>query len=131
MKSSSVTTPFGTTIALLLLALPQIINADCLVGDIMYSEGDSIGQIGLECINSTSFDGNTSVCGSDGQVIETEMELTCPDSVPYCMQCGPRGWGAALCLSTPDLGNRDCGDDNETEEDLPLSTPALGCPRKN
>eukprot|EP00571_Detonula_confervacea_P009424 CAMPEP_0172328374 /NCGR_PEP_ID=MMETSP1058-20130122/60317_1 /TAXON_ID=83371 /ORGANISM="Detonula confervacea, Strain CCMP 353" /LENGTH=1083 /DNA_ID=CAMNT_0013045487 /DNA_START=93 /DNA_END=3345 /DNA_ORIENTATION=+ len=85
--------------------------ATCLVGDIMHSEGDSIGHIGWECLNSTSYDGTASTCGPDGQIIETEMEFKCSESVPYCVQCGPRGRGAALCLSTPTT-DRDCDTDS-------------------
>jgi len=98
----------------------------------MFLEGQSTGHIGLECINSTSYDGTANVC-ANGEIIESEMQFTCPDSVPYCVQCGERGWGAALCLSTPDIGNRDCGneakailgnDGDDDEEFLPPSTPA-------
>ncbi|KAL9183772.1 hypothetical protein ACHAXT_004628 [Thalassiosira profunda] len=81
----------------------------CLVGDIMYQEGDSIGHIGLECIDDVAYDARASTCGPDGEIVETEEVFSCSGSTPYCMQCGPRGIGAALCLSSPDLGDRDCG----------------------
>lgn len=88
---------------LLHAAITGYASADCLVGDIMYQEGDSTGHIGLECTNTTSYDGNATVCGPDGQMITSTLQFTCPqDSVPNCVQCGPRGWGAALCLSTTD-----------------------------
>ena len=85
----------------------------------MFMEGQSTGHIGLECINSTSYDAESSVCGPNNEIITVETVMTCPPSSPFCMQCGPRGVGAALCLSEPDLGNRDCsngiggGDDQE------------------
>ena len=45
----------------------------------MYREGDSIGYLGLECLNSTSFDATESVwCGPDGVVVETDAVLACP-----------------------------------------------------
>lgn len=120
MKMTSSTLLVGTT-AIAVLTQAPVVNGDCLVGDIMYQEGESTGHIGLECFNSTSYIGSATACGPNGVLEDTEMEFTCPESVPYCMQCGPRGWGAALCLSVPDLGNRVCDND---EEFLPESTPA-------
>ena len=78
----------------------------------MFVEGQSTGHIGLECLNSTHYDARASVCGPNGQLVDSEVVYKCPDSVPYCMQCGPRGLGAALCLSVPDWGNRNCDDDD-------------------
>ena len=63
----------------------------------------------MECIDETDYDARASTCGPDGEIIETEEQYSCSGSTPYCMQCGPRGIGAALCLSSPDLGDRDCG----------------------
>ena len=109
----------GVTATLSLMSVTA--SADCLVGDIMYREGDSIGYLGLECLNSTSFDATESVCGPDGVVVETDAVLACPTISEYCVQCGTREPGAALCLSTPDLPS-DCvgvvaGDDEEEEEE--------------
>ena len=110
----------GVTATLSLMSVTA--SADCLVGDIMYREGDSIGYLGLECLNSTSFDATESVwCGPDGVVVETDAVLACPTISEYCVQCGTREPGAALCLSTPDLPS-DCvgvvaGDDKEEEEE--------------
>lgn len=122
----------GTALA----AIAHTASADCLVGDIMYQEGQSTGHIGLKCFNSTSYIGSATACGPNGKLEDTEMEFTCPESVPYCMQCGPKGWGAALCLSVPDLGNRVCADaddnndeaDDDDEDFLPVSTPAPATP---
>jgi len=72
----------------------------CLVGDIMYVEGQSTGHIGLECFNETSYYGSEGFCGSDGNIVDIENQFTCPDVAPNCVQCGPKGFGAALCLST-------------------------------
>jgi len=80
--------------------------ARCLNGDIMYLEGDSIGHIGLECTDDSTYEGSTSTCGPDGTFVEDVQTFTCPE---YCVQCGPRGLGAALCLSTPTT-DRDCGE---------------------
>ena len=111
-----------------------IASADCLVGDIMYLEGDSIGYLGLECFNSTSFDATESVCGPDGSVIETDAVLTCPTISEYCVQCSPREPGAALCLSTPDLPS-DCvgvvaGDEEEEEDPLVCEVGTSADPAK-
>eukprot|EP00978_Attheya_sp_CCMP212_P048900 scaffold592293_cov67-Attheya_sp.AAC.2 len=54
------------------------VEGNCLVGDIMYIEGDSFGYIGLECINETSFDASVSTCGADGVVVQAEEERSCP-----------------------------------------------------
>lgn len=98
----------------------------------MLVEGQSGGHIGYECINSTSYDGKQSVCGPDEEMIDVEKQFTCGETTPYCVQCGPRCWGGALCLSSPDVGNRPCAttcwedntDDAEVEDFLPPSTPA-------
>eukprot|EP00580_Thalassiosira_gravida_P010170 CAMPEP_0201642412 /NCGR_PEP_ID=MMETSP0493-20130528/26177_1 /ASSEMBLY_ACC=CAM_ASM_000838 /TAXON_ID=420259 /ORGANISM="Thalassiosira gravida, Strain GMp14c1" /LENGTH=296 /DNA_ID=CAMNT_0048116583 /DNA_START=20 /DNA_END=913 /DNA_ORIENTATION=- len=81
-------------------------DAECLFGDIMYMEGDNTGHIGLECIDGSTYEGSTSTCGPDGTFVEELQTFTCP---MYCVQCGPRGSGAALCLSTPTT-DRDCGE---------------------
>mmetsp|Transcript_12718 Transcript_12718/g.27513 ORF Transcript_12718/g.27513 Transcript_12718/m.27513 type:complete len:376 (+) Transcript_12718:243-1370(+) len=81
-------------------------DAECLVGDIMYMEGDNTGHIGLECIDDSTYEGSTSICGPDSAFVEELQTFTCP---AYCVQCGPRGFGAALCLSTPTT-DRDCGE---------------------
>ena len=77
--------------------------ADCLVGDIMYQEGDSVGFIGWECLNSTHFDGTESFC-RNGVVESDPVVFSCSNDnmAPplFCVQCGPRNRGAALCLYT-------------------------------
>ena len=73
----------------------------CLVGDIMYAEGDDMGHIGLECLDKSRYEGKESRCGPGGTILEEDKVFTCPDSVPYCVQDGPRGWGNAFCLSSP------------------------------
>ena len=88
-----------TTTALLLVAIATA-SADCLVGDILHAENEPTGgHLGLECINSTSYDGSAAACGPGGEIINAELVFACPDSVPFCVQCGPRGLGGALCLS--------------------------------
>ena len=92
----------------------------------MYQEGESVGIIGLECIDGSSFKAQSSTCGPDGEVVDEETTEVCPESVPYCVQCGT-GIGSALCLSTPDAGDRDCGDATaDTTPPVP-ETPTLGC----
>ena len=86
------------------------VEGSCLQGDIIVAEGESMGYIGLECVNETSFDASVWTCGADGVVVRTEEEWRCPSMVTYCVQCGSRGWGAALCLSTPTT-DQDCADD--------------------
>ena len=90
-------------IVLVSLTVVPSVRADCTGGDIMYSEGDSMGYIGYECVNETHFEGTESVCGANGTAVETDILWPCPDDagVPYCVQCGPRGYGAALCKGEP------------------------------
>jgi hypothetical protein len=106
-------------LALLLLLLPEdntsVVNADCLVeGDMVFVEGQSLGHIGLTCINSTSYDATDSICGPgegfDGVIVDAPAVYTCPQDdeaiqpAPYCVQCGPPGMkGSAVCLSTPEV----------------------------
>jgi hypothetical protein len=114
-------------------------SADCIVeGDMVFTEGQSTGHLGLECLNSTSYDATDRVCGPDGDIIETDAVYTCPTSdpefdpngifaSPYCVQCGPRGLGAALCLTSPDLPSECVGVDvddgvDDGEESLPEAT---------
>ena len=94
----------------------------CLVGDIMYQEGDSIGHIGFECIDSSSYDGTVSICGPNGTIIEAGDEFTCSESVPYCVQCGPRARGAALCLSSEEIPDH-CKEVDEVVEGTNSTVP--------
>ncbi|KAL3811181.1 hypothetical protein ACHAXA_002745 [Cyclostephanos tholiformis] len=99
-------------------------SSDCIVeGDMVFVEGQSSGHFGLECLNSTSYDATDTVCGPNGTMIQTDAVYTCPTSdpesdpdglfaSPYCVQCGPRGIGAALCLSSPDLPSECVGADD-------------------
>jgi len=103
-----------TTLLLLLLHAPTSVMADCLVeGDMMFMEGQSIGHIGLECINSTSYDATDSVCGPDGAIIKIDAVYTCPTTNINCIQCGARSEGAALCLDTTDIPSN-CVDSTTT-----------------
>lgn len=91
-------------------------ESGCLVGDIMFMEGDSIGQIGLECLTSTSYNATESFCGPDGAIIESEAVYTCPETSSYCVQCGVAGEiGSALCLSSPEIPS-DCSGSTTTAE---------------
>ncbi|KAL3762742.1 hypothetical protein ACHAW5_006553 [Stephanodiscus triporus] len=111
-------------------------SADCLVeGDMMFYEGQSMGHLGVECLNSTSYNATDTVCGPDGEMIESPAVYTCPTSdpefdpdglyaAPFCVQCSPPGPGSALCLSSPDLPSNCVGVDND-EDFLPQATRAL------
>ena len=104
-----------TTVLLLLNDHNSIVNADCLVeGDMAFMEGQSLGHIGLACINSTSYNATDSICGPgegfDGVIIDVPSVYTCPTnddvslSTPYCVQCGSPGIeGSAICLSSPEV----------------------------
>merc|ERR1711862_863801 len=65
-----------------------------------YQEGASIGYIGYECLDQTTFIGTETFCSKDGTILDVVKNFTCPDIVPHCIQCGEPSWGAALCLST-------------------------------
>ena len=119
--------------------------ADCLVeGDMVFVEGQSTGHLGLECLNSTHYDAVDTVCGPDEVLIEIDAVYACPApdpasdpfglyAAPYCVQCGPRGPGSALCLVAPEVpsycasgatGGGDAGTDDEEEQEdsLPAET---------
>ena len=73
----------------------------CLVGDIVYLDGDSIGFLGSACLDESMFNATESTC-VNGAIVDTQTVMTCDKSVPYCVQCGPDfSAGAALCLETP------------------------------
>ncbi len=107
---------------------PTSEESGCLVGDMMFMAGDNIGYIGLECLNSTSFDATESVCGNDGNIEESDAIYTCPETSSYCVQCGERGVGAALCLDSPEVPS-DCSSSSSTTtaeitDEAPVPTPA-------
>jgi hypothetical protein len=111
------------SIVILSLMLVGRASGDCLVdGDMMFMEGQSLGHVGLECLNSTSYDAFEMICGppasngTDGVVVEVDAVYTCSAESSYCVQCGPRGRGAALCLDSPDLP-ADCVGDDDADED--------------
>ena len=103
---------------------PSQTTGGCLVGDIMLSEGDSAGHIGLECITDMTYKGTESTCGPDGTIVEEEQTFTCSGSVPYCVQCGPRGRGSALCLSTPTTDRNFEGPTSTPSSHSPTSSAA-------
>merc|ERR1719277_227388 len=74
--------------------------AQCLVGNVMYSEGDSIGFIGHACTGASTFKGTESFCRG-GKVVDVPYMGTCTGAVPHCVQEGPAKMGAAVCLATP------------------------------
>ena len=91
----------GGIIAAILFHHPiTAVSADCFDGDMTFIAGQSLGHIGLECLNSTSYDATEKFCVSDGTIIESDAVITCPETSPHCVQCGERGVGAALCLNT-------------------------------
>lgn len=75
-------------------------NGPCLVGDVLYTHGDSIGHLGTDCIDDSFYNGVESIC-QHGQILEVQKIFSCPDAVPVCNQCGEKGKGNALCLSIP------------------------------
>lgn len=88
----------------------------------MFMEGQSIGHIGLECLNSTSYDATDSVCGPNGAIIDSDAIYTCPDTNPNCVQCGERGIGATLCLDTMEVPSY-CSSNSSTTAEITDETP--------
>lgn len=74
-------------------------QAFCLVGDIAYDNGDTIGHIGYECLDDSNYEAMQSIC-QNGTVVKQEITETCPESAPVCYQCGERGMGNALCMTS-------------------------------
>jgi hypothetical protein len=75
----------------------------CVVeGDMVFQVGQSIGYrgyIGFLCYDKGTFAGKETFCGKNGSSYEVEKNLTCPETLPYCFQCGEEGYGAAICSS--------------------------------
>lgn len=71
----------------------------CQVGDIVYSIGELVGSIGVQCYDNNTYIGLQSFCGKNGSVYYQDTNLSCPDEAPYCFQCGNASNGAAKCLS--------------------------------
>ena len=89
------------TIFIAVLSSMAMAQESCLVGDIMYLDGDSIGFLGSACLDESTFNATVSTC-ENGKIVDTEAVMMCDESVPYCVQCGPNSSaGAALCLETP------------------------------
>lgn len=81
---------------------------NCLVGDILYNNGDYVGYIGLECLDDSNYTGIESFC-IDGEIVNEEKTLTCDENiVPRCFQCGEKGWGQAICKDQPDPSCETC-----------------------
>jgi hypothetical protein len=78
-------------------------GAPCKEGENTYPDGASTKSFGLECLNATHYDAVAFVC-VDGAVNDTDVVMACPVfDAPYCVQCGARSFGSALCLATPDV----------------------------
>ena len=88
-------------------------EAFCLVGDIAYENGDTIGHIGYECLDDSDYEAFESIC-QDGVIVTNEITMTCSEFAPVCHQCGERGMGNALC--------KDRVDSNST---IPVTTSRL------
>lgn len=78
----------------------EIENKDCMVGQMLYQPGDSMGHFGYACINGTHFEAAESECGEDGNMVYKNVVLSCPRDVPMCVQCGTNHVGQALCVSS-------------------------------
>ena len=70
-----------------------------MVGDIVHSDGDFIGYIGLTCASDNStFQSSDSYC-RNGKIVDEISTRECPTAAPFCCQNGEEGAiGAALCL---------------------------------
>ena len=101
-------------------------ESDCLVRDIIYSNGDYIGYIGFECIDDSSFDGMESYC-IDGEVVQKSKILTCDENISRCFQCGERGWGQVVCRSQPDPTCEKCIEGSEWAN-MENKLDAFSCP---
>lgn len=105
------------TVSVLLLSFLQIgskqntceaIHALCVIGgDMQFMEGQVLGHESLECVNSTFYEGQWITCGSDGKPSRTSAVFSCPEN-QYCVQCGARRRGGALCLDADTTGDLNC-----------------------
>jgi len=90
------------------LTEPSATETGCLVGDVMFSAGQSTGSIGFFCFDNNYFYGQESFCGSDGIVYHQDKVLKCPEESPNCYQCGDAALGAAICLLDSTVSPEGC-----------------------
>eukprot|EP00484_Ammonia_sp_Unknown_P013017 CAMPEP_0197072892 /NCGR_PEP_ID=MMETSP1384-20130603/210323_1 /TAXON_ID=29189 /ORGANISM="Ammonia sp." /LENGTH=560 /DNA_ID=CAMNT_0042511713 /DNA_START=122 /DNA_END=1805 /DNA_ORIENTATION=+ len=85
----------------------------CLIGDIMYSHGDSIGVIGYTCSSDgNAYEGSQSFC-DDGSVLDLPYTGDCDkeyEGSSCCQQGAPGTLGGAVCIK------RDCVEYDEKDE---------------
>lgn len=75
----------------------------CIEESVTYPDGASTKFVGLQCLNGTHYDAVDFIC-ADGAIRDIDTVRACPVfDAPYCVQCGGRSFGAALCLSKPDV----------------------------
>ena len=74
----------------IILSILQDAYSECLLDSKIIKNRDSIGYIGLECISKSSFADLKGFC-KDGKTINAEIEFSCQDSLPYCIQYGSQG----------------------------------------
>lgn len=85
-------------------------DGDCLVGDIMYQNGQRIGVQGDTCLDDTKYSGTESIC-IDGQVKEVEYFGDCASEYEgsECHQQGKVGERfAAVCLKGTEEEKKPC-----------------------
>ena len=77
----------------------ESVRVSCRADDILLLPGDINGVIGYECLNSTHFDGQMSVCSEEGELVNVPaLEQACPDIAPVCVQTAIPRFGAAICV---------------------------------
>jgi len=62
--------------------------------------GYTAGYIGFFCLSNSTFSGDVSYCGVDGDFVAAKSSvLSCPPQAPHCFQCGEATTpGAAVCV---------------------------------
>jgi len=78
------------------------LSTTCLIGDILYSDGDIVGHFGYQCLDDSMYEAVESFC-KNGEILEKDKVISCPLSAPICNRCGGRGIGNARCLSSSTL----------------------------
>eukprot|EP00747_Dinoflagellata_sp_TGD_P090540 gnl/TRDRNA2_/TRDRNA2_164731_c0_seq3.p1 gnl/TRDRNA2_/TRDRNA2_164731_c0~~gnl/TRDRNA2_/TRDRNA2_164731_c0_seq3.p1 ORF type:complete len:265 (-),score=23.67 gnl/TRDRNA2_/TRDRNA2_164731_c0_seq3:16-810(-) len=102
-------------------------RSDCLVGDVMYAENQSIGYIGAACTDTSTFNATESFC-RNGTVVDEFFTGKCSGNDPYCVQTADgTGGGGAICLDKP-IPERDClVGDTMYREDQSIGIVGVAC----
>ena len=75
------------------------VKQQCVVGDIIFSHGDSTGVTSETCTDETSYTGTEGIC-NDGQVVRQPYNGECDSGLKCCQSGEPGTEDGATCISS-------------------------------